>query len=42
MSINNHSYNRYQLDNHILQQVQENPYSGVTFLKDLKFNKAHQ
>ena len=39
MSINNRSSNYYQLDNHILQQVQENPYLGVTLSEDLKFNK---
>ena len=37
MSINNRSTNFYQLDNHILQQVDENPYLGVTFTDNLKF-----
>jgi hypothetical protein len=39
MSINNKSTNYYQLDNHILQQVQDNPYLGITISEDLKFNK---
>ena len=37
MSINNKSTNFYELDNHILQQVEENPYLGVTFTEDLTF-----
>jgi len=38
MSINNKTNNFYQLDNHILQQVDENPYLGVTFTENLKFS----
>ena len=37
MSINNRSTNFYQLDNHILQHVDENPYLGVTYTDNLKF-----
>jgi len=37
MSINNRSTNFYQLDNRILQQVDENPYRGVTFTDNPKF-----
>ena len=38
MSINNKSTHFYQLDGHILQQVPENPYLGVTISEDLKWS----
>ena len=38
LSINQKSTNYYQLDNHILQQVPENPYLGVTISEDLKWS----
>lgn len=37
MSINSKSSHFYQLDNHILQQVPENPYLGITVSEDLKW-----
>ena len=38
MSINNKLTHFYQLDGHILQQVPENPYLGVTISEDLKWS----
>ena len=38
MSINQKSTHFYQLDGHILQQVPDNPYLGVTLSEDLKWN----
>ena len=38
MSINSKSTHFYQLDGHILQQVPENPYLGVTISDDLKWS----
>ena len=38
MSINQKSTYFYQLDGHILQQVPDNPYLGVTLSEDLKWN----
>ena len=38
MSINNKSTHFYLLDGHILQQVPENPYLGVTISEDLKWS----
>ena len=38
MSINTKSTHFYQLDSHILQQVPENPYLGVTKSEDLKWS----
>ena len=38
MSINTKSTHFYQLDGHILQQVPENPYLGVTISEDLKWS----
>ena len=38
LSINQKSFNYYQLNNHILQQVPENPYLGVTISEDLKWS----
>ena len=35
--INNRSSHFYSLDNHILQQVSENPYLGVTLADNLKW-----
>ena len=40
LSINNKSSRFYTLDNHILQQVSENPYLGITLSEDLKW-KPH-
>ena len=37
MSINNKSSHFYELDKHILQQVPENPYLGITISEDLKW-----
>ena len=37
MSVNQQSSHFYQLDNHILQQVEENPYLGVTLSSDMKW-----
>ena len=36
MSINSKSSHFYELDKHVLQQVPENPYLGVTISEDLK------
>ena len=45
MSIDNKSSQFYELDKHILQQVPENPYLGITISEDLKWtshiNKSH-
>ena len=38
MSINNKSSHFYSLCNHILQQVSENPYLGITLTENLKWN----
>ena len=38
MSINNKSSHFYELDNHILKQVNENPYLGLTISDDLKWS----
>ena len=38
MSINQKSAHFYQLDGHILQQVHDNPYLGVTLSDDMKWN----
>ena len=38
MSINSKSSHFYELDKHILQQVPENPYFGVTISEDLKWS----
>ena len=38
MSINNKSSHFYELDKHILQQVPENPYLGITIYEDLKWS----
>ena len=38
MSINQKSTHFYQLDGHILQQVPDNPYMGVTLFDDMKWN----
>ena len=38
MSINQKSAHFYQLDGHILQQVPDNPYLGVTLSDDMKWN----
>ena len=38
MSINQKSTHFYQLDGHILQQVPDNPYLGVTLSDDLKWS----
>ena len=38
MSINQKSTHFYQLDDHILQQVPDNSYLGVTLSEDLKWN----
>ena len=38
MSINSKSSHFYELDKHILQQVPENPYLGITILEDLKWS----
>ena len=38
MSINQKSAHFYQLDGHILQQVPDNPYLGVTLSDDIKWN----
>ena len=38
MSINSKSSHFYELDKHILQQVPENPYLGVTISEDLKWS----
>ncbi|VDI06712.1 Hypothetical predicted protein [Mytilus galloprovincialis] len=40
MSVNNKSSHFYKLDNHILQQVQQNPYLGVIISDDLRWS-AH-
>ena len=37
MSINNKSSHFYELDKHILQQVPENPYLGITISEDFKW-----
>ena len=37
MSINSKSSHFYELDKHILQQVPENPYLGITISEDLKW-----
>ena len=37
MSINNRSTHLYSLNNHILKQVEENPYLGLTFTENLKW-----
>lgn len=39
MSINQKSNKFYDLDNHILQQVQDNPYLGILISNDLKWSK---
>ena len=36
MSINNTSTHFYSLNNHILKQVKENPYIGLTLTENLK------
>ena len=38
MSINNRSSHFYSLNNHILKQVDENPYLGVTITENLKWS----
>ena len=38
MSINNKSSQFFSLCNHILQQVSENPYLGITLTENLKWN----
>ena len=38
MSINSKSWQFYELDSHILQQVPENPYLGITLSEDLKWS----
>ena len=38
LSINKKSDKFYQLNNHILQEVQYNPYLGLQILNDLKWN----
>ena len=38
MSINSKSSHFYELDKHILQQVPENPYLGITISEDLKWS----
>ena len=38
MSINSKSSQFYEMDSHILQQVPENPYLGVTLSEDLKWS----
>ena len=38
MSINNRSSHFYSLNNHILQQVEENPYLGLTLTENLKWS----
>ena len=38
MSMNSKSMKFYMLDSHILQQVPENPYLGVTLSEDLKWS----
>ena len=38
LSINQKSSHFYQLNNHILQQVPENPYLGVTISEDMKWS----
>ena len=38
MSINNKFSHFYSLCNHILQQVSENPYLGITLTENLKWN----
>ena len=42
MSININSSHFYSLDNHILKQVQENPYLGLTLSEDLKWRPHMQ
>ena len=38
MSINNRSTHFYSLNNHILKQVEENPYLGLTLTKNVKWS----
>ena len=38
MSINNRSTHFYSLNNHILKQVEENPYLGLTLTENLKWS----
>ena len=38
MSINNRSSHFYSLNNHILEQVEENPYIGLTLTENLKWS----
>ena len=38
MSFNNRSSHFYSLNNHILQQVEENPYLGLTVTENLKWS----
>ena len=38
MSINNRSTHFYSLNNHILKQVEEKPYLGLTFTENLKWS----
>ena len=38
MSFNSKSSHFYELDKHILQQVPETPYIGVTISEDLKWS----
>ena len=38
MSINNRSTHFYSLNNHILEQVEENPYIGLTLTENLKWS----
>ena len=38
MSINNRSTHSYSLNNHILKQVEENPYLGLTLTENLKWS----
>ena len=42
LRINNRSFHFYSLDNHIFQQVSENPYLGVTLSDNLKWGSHIQ
>ena len=41
MSINNRSTHFYSLNNHILKQVEENPYLGLTLTENLKWSSQY-